>query len=481
MITPLFITYLYLLLDSAVFQAGGLVVVLVEIYRRNFLASIVPVIVNAVLNTHHIIIDIVAFVSKGDFPRSRLGEKQRGKILGSWVNRKMRTIAQFSIRDPELESKLNAIGMERLPEEQGSLSKRTESLGQRDGSMKHNGGFGGSQKRANSIGSMGGSTAIASASIISQSVQHLSITEDQFQEQSDFSVTEPPSNSFEDQRSETERGDFTPTDTRQVQPTFPQPSSNPLIPSPLQPGNAALATEMAQLTGTGISPPLEVGRDPFHYSPIDNRGPFSDDETNSTTPQNEENTPTAESKQANTSTFLADPATTATTHSYRAEPPMPNYANKPQLYSTSSSSTDMTALAGEQQQQQQYQDTDDVLGYYHSPVASEDWSNLPSQTKQFSERPISAIHSTWFSGSAGGYGEPGSGYGYGTSGIEGQGPLRVMNTSSVVSEGSTAIETSGYVDSRAPREGDKGASEDDGWERDALAQLRLAGGSIGRS
>ncbi|KAI9705670.1 MAG: putative NRPS-like protein biosynthetic cluster [Bogoriella megaspora] len=86
---------------AAIFQAGGLVVVLVEIFRKNFLASIVPVIVNAVLNEHHLVLDIVAFVSKGDFPRSRLGEKQRGKILASWVTRKMRTIAQFSIRDPD--------------------------------------------------------------------------------------------------------------------------------------------------------------------------------------------------------------------------------------------------------------------------------------------------------------------------------------------------------------------------------------------
>jgi hypothetical protein len=85
---------------SALFQAGGLAVVLVEVDRKHFLASIVPVIVNSVLNSHHFIVDIVAFVSKGDFPRSRLGEKQRGKILASWVTRKMRTIAQFAIRDP---------------------------------------------------------------------------------------------------------------------------------------------------------------------------------------------------------------------------------------------------------------------------------------------------------------------------------------------------------------------------------------------
>lgn len=75
-------------------------VVVVEIFRRNFLASMVPVIVNSVLNEHQLVIDIVAFVIKGDFHRSRLGEKQRGKILAGWVTRKMRTIAQYSIRDP---------------------------------------------------------------------------------------------------------------------------------------------------------------------------------------------------------------------------------------------------------------------------------------------------------------------------------------------------------------------------------------------
>ncbi|KAI1325175.1 acyl-CoA ligase [Xylariaceae sp. FL0255] len=84
---------------SAVFQAGGLVVVLVEVSRKAYLASIVPVIVNAILGEHQIVADIVAFVNKGDFPRSRLGEKQRGKILAGWVTRKMRTLAQFAIRD----------------------------------------------------------------------------------------------------------------------------------------------------------------------------------------------------------------------------------------------------------------------------------------------------------------------------------------------------------------------------------------------
>lgn len=86
---------------SAVFQAGGLVVVLVEVRVKSYLASMVPVIVNAILDAHQLIVDIVAFVANGDFPRSRLQEKQRGKILMTWVTRKMRTIAQFGIRDSQ--------------------------------------------------------------------------------------------------------------------------------------------------------------------------------------------------------------------------------------------------------------------------------------------------------------------------------------------------------------------------------------------
>lgn len=78
-----------------------MVVVVVEVTRKAYLASLVPVIVDAILAEHQVIADIVAFVSYGDFPRSRLGEKQRGKVLASWVTRKLRTIAQFSIRDLE--------------------------------------------------------------------------------------------------------------------------------------------------------------------------------------------------------------------------------------------------------------------------------------------------------------------------------------------------------------------------------------------
>lgn len=101
-----------------------MLVLIAESRTRSYLASIVPVIVNTVLNEHQLVLDIVAFVSKGDFPRSRLGEKQRGKILASWVSRKMQTIAQFSIRDPDAEGSVGTA----VPEEMGRRSSAQSGL-----------------------------------------------------------------------------------------------------------------------------------------------------------------------------------------------------------------------------------------------------------------------------------------------------------------------------------------------------------------
>ncbi len=98
-----------------------------------------PIIVNAVLNEHQLVLDIVAFVGFGDFPRSRLGEKQRGKILGNWVSRKMRTIAQFSIRDPEAEGSVDTVVPEGLARRgSGQSSKiRAGSVQQGGSSLRH--------------------------------------------------------------------------------------------------------------------------------------------------------------------------------------------------------------------------------------------------------------------------------------------------------------------------------------------------------
>lgn len=120
-----------------------------ETRTRSYLASLVPIIVNSVLNEHQLVLDIVAFVALGDFPRSRLGEKQRGKILGNWVGKRMKTLAQFSIRDPEAEGSLNTI----VPEESLAGRSSVDTNRGAPGSF-HRGGLSGSLRHAGSVTSM---------------------------------------------------------------------------------------------------------------------------------------------------------------------------------------------------------------------------------------------------------------------------------------------------------------------------------------
>ncbi|KAG4306401.1 hypothetical protein PORY_000389 [Pneumocystis oryctolagi] len=87
---------------SAIFQAGGSVIILIEVDHKAHLPSIVPVVVNTVLSEHQIIADVIVFTAKGNFPRSRIGEKQRGKILSSWLTKKMEILDKFIIREQEI-------------------------------------------------------------------------------------------------------------------------------------------------------------------------------------------------------------------------------------------------------------------------------------------------------------------------------------------------------------------------------------------
>ena len=121
-------------------------VVLIEVSRKAYLASIVPVVVNAILNEHQIIVDIVAFVNRGDFPRSRLGEKQRGKILAGWVSRKMRTVAQFAIKDVDAAGALSMV----VPSGPAAGDAASQGAGDvlenhraSQGSFRSSGGYGG--------------------------------------------------------------------------------------------------------------------------------------------------------------------------------------------------------------------------------------------------------------------------------------------------------------------------------------------------
>ncbi|RCK55493.1 Uncharacterized protein C56F8.02 [Candida viswanathii] len=70
---------------SCVFKCSDYTIVVCESKRTKYFASLVPLIVNTILSKHHVVIDIVAFIKKGEFPISRLGTKQRARIVDAWV------------------------------------------------------------------------------------------------------------------------------------------------------------------------------------------------------------------------------------------------------------------------------------------------------------------------------------------------------------------------------------------------------------
>ncbi|EGV62056.1 hypothetical protein PSN45_000766 [Yamadazyma tenuis] len=70
---------------SCVFKCADYTIVVCESKRKRNCASLVPIIVNTVFSKHHLIVDIIAFMKKGEFPISRLGTKQRARIIDAWV------------------------------------------------------------------------------------------------------------------------------------------------------------------------------------------------------------------------------------------------------------------------------------------------------------------------------------------------------------------------------------------------------------
>lgn len=70
---------------SCIFKCSDFTIVVCESKRTRNLSALVPLIVNTVFSKHHIIVDIVAFIKKGEFPISRLGTKQRARIVDAWV------------------------------------------------------------------------------------------------------------------------------------------------------------------------------------------------------------------------------------------------------------------------------------------------------------------------------------------------------------------------------------------------------------
>ncbi|KAG5358114.1 hypothetical protein CJU89_4613 [Yarrowia sp. B02] len=82
---------------AVVFQAADHVIAVCEVTTDKFLASLVPVIASTVLDEHQLIINVVAFIPAKSMPKSRLGEKQRGKVLSQFVSKKLKTLQIFGV------------------------------------------------------------------------------------------------------------------------------------------------------------------------------------------------------------------------------------------------------------------------------------------------------------------------------------------------------------------------------------------------
>jgi len=76
-------------LASVIFQANGEIVCIVAVHPPEIALSLVPVIINTILEEHGFTIDIVGFVAKDNMPKSRIGEKQRLKICAAWLNKSL--------------------------------------------------------------------------------------------------------------------------------------------------------------------------------------------------------------------------------------------------------------------------------------------------------------------------------------------------------------------------------------------------------
>lgn len=70
---------------SCIFKCSDYTIVVCESKRHKNFSALVPLIVSTVLSKHHLIVDIVAFIKHGEFPISRLGTKQRARIVDAWV------------------------------------------------------------------------------------------------------------------------------------------------------------------------------------------------------------------------------------------------------------------------------------------------------------------------------------------------------------------------------------------------------------
>jgi hypothetical protein len=99
----------YNLIDGCVvFQANRETVCVVEVRASEGILNLVPCIINSILDEHQFIIDVIVFIEPGTLPKSRLGEKQRTKIVTSWLSGNLPTLHVHFVKPPPSNSRPNS-------------------------------------------------------------------------------------------------------------------------------------------------------------------------------------------------------------------------------------------------------------------------------------------------------------------------------------------------------------------------------------
>ncbi|CAI2174395.1 11753_t:CDS:10 [Funneliformis geosporum] len=75
-----------------VFQSNKEVVCVVEVRAKEGILNLIPCVMNSILDEHQFIIDVIVFIGPGTLPKSRLGEKQRAKVINSWLSGNLTTL-----------------------------------------------------------------------------------------------------------------------------------------------------------------------------------------------------------------------------------------------------------------------------------------------------------------------------------------------------------------------------------------------------
>lgn len=83
------------------FKADGFVIAVIDSIRSQYLSSLVPIVFNTVLSKHNLVLDIVAFTKVDGFPYSRLGLKQRAKLINLWNERKLGIRVKYGLNHGE--------------------------------------------------------------------------------------------------------------------------------------------------------------------------------------------------------------------------------------------------------------------------------------------------------------------------------------------------------------------------------------------